>query len=378
MPHLGIDIRVLARAPHHGLGVWRYVCRILERLPDDPTWTIELFGDRPADALGDGAPIGRFPYHHVPQVPRLASEAVWEQFALPRSGAFRRLDCFWSPNYSTPLAARVRRVVTIHDISFDRPGMPRGPWRMRAISHRSAHAAAVVLTDSQFSAEDLHNLWGVPRERIAVVPLAADPPDSTWPARASSTLARLGITRPFVLHVGTMYSRRHVPVLIDAYRRVVHAGAGVDLVVVGRNRTDPYVAIEGDLAAINDRAGRVIAHHLPFVSDADLAVLMGSARAFAYLSSLEGFGLPPLEAMAYGTPVIATDGGSMREFTVGSAWLVDPTSADQVAEALNAILSRPEEADRLRRQGLAKAATYSWERCASETWAVLTGEPRRA
>jgi len=378
MPQLGIDIRVLARAPHHGLGVWRYVCRVLERLPDDPAWTVELFGDRPASALADAAPLGRFRYHHVPHLPRLTSEAVWEQLALPRCGAFRRLDGFWSPNYSTPLAARVRRVVTIHDISFDRPGMPRGPWRMRAISRRSARAASMVLTDSQFSADDLHGLWGVPRERIAVVPLAADPPDPTWPTRAASTLARLGIDRPFVLHVGTIYSRRHVPVLIDAYRRVAEAGADVDLVVVGRNRTDPHVPIEGELAAINGRAGRIAAHHLPFVSDADLAVLMGSARAFAYLSSLEGFGLPPLEAMAYGTPVVATDGGSMREFTVGSAWLVDPTSASQVAEALGTILSRPDEADRLRRQGLARAADYSWERCAAETWAVLTGPPSRA
>lgn len=372
MISLGIDARVLARLPHHGLGVWRYLVRILERAPADG-WTITLFVDRPPGDLPTYAFSGSCRFVQVPRPLGVASDAVWEQMALPRDPAFRRQALFWSPSYSTPLLTRVPRVVTMHDISFDQPppGEARGPWRMRWIGRRSARAARLVLTDSAYSADQMRQHWHTRQERLRVIPLAADRPAGDWLARRPEALARLDLQAPYLLYVGTMYSRRHVATLIEALEPVLRAHPEWQAVLVGRNRTHPHEDLEGATAALNAAAGRRAVLHLPFVSDDDLEVLYGGAGVFVYLSTLEGFGIPPLEAMAHGVPVVSTDGGSLAEVTPGAAVLVPPRDVGAVRAAITRLLEDPGYAATYRLRSLARAGEFSWDRCAAATWDAL-------
>lgn len=372
MTRLGIDARVLACQPHQGLGVWRYLTRILERAPATG-WDVTLFGDRPAADLPAYSFSAAFRYEHVRPFLGRDNVAEWEQLALAASSAFRRQHLFWSPSYTTPLLTRVRRVLTMHDISFDQPPPGEEPWspRMRWLARRSAFSSRLVLTDSEFSAEQMRTHWGLAADRIRVVPLAADEPAPSWVGRRHETLERLGVSTPYVLYVGSMYSRRHVGTLIDALGQALLPRPGWNAVLVGRNRTRPHEDLEAAIAGANRQAARPAITHLPFVSDDDLHVLYGAASAFVYLSTLEGFGLPPLEAMAYGLPVISTDGGSLREITPGAAVLVDPRSADQVRSALARLMDDPEHARTCAARSLIRAREYSWDRCASATWDAL-------
>lgn len=372
MISLGVDARVLARLPHHGLGVWRYLVRVLERAPRDG-WAITLFVDRPTTAL----PAYAFPAtcrYRTVQAPRaLASDAVWEQAVLPADGVFRAQQGFWSPSYSTPLLARVPRVLTMHDISFDvpPPGEPRGPARMRWIARRSAAAARLVLTDSAYSADQMREHWHTPAGKLRVIPLAADVPAAIPAARTAATLDRLGVRQPYLLHVGTLYSRRNVGTLIEAVTPLLLARQAWQTVVVGRNRTNPHEDLEGAMAAVNARAGRTAIVHLPLVSDEDLEVLYAAAGTFVYLSTLEGFGIPPLEAMAHGVPVVSTTGGSLREITPGAAVVVDPGDVGAVRAAIAALLDDPAHAASTSALSLSRAAAFSWDRCARETWQAI-------
>ncbi len=372
MINLGIDARVLARLPHHGLGVWRYLVRILERAPAGE-WAITLFTERPPSTL----PAYAFPetcrYVHVPAPGGRGGDAVWEQLALPRHPAFGRQQAFWSPSYSTPLLTRLPRVVTMHDISFDQPppGEPRGPARMRWIGRRSAAAARLVITDSEYSAEQMRTHWKTPADRLRVIPLAADVPARDALDRAAGTLARLGITRPYVLHVGTMYSRRHVGTLVEALAPLLAARPAWQAVVVGRNRTHPHEDIESAMEAVNRTTGRRAIVHVPFVEDADLDALYAAAGVFVYLSTLEGFGIPPLEAMAHGVPVVSTTGGSLREVTPGAAVLVDPREVADVRGAIARLMDDPAAAAACAARCATRAQEFSWDRCADATWSAI-------
>lgn len=372
MKRLGIDARVLACQPHHGLGVWRYLTRILERASEDD-WDITLFGDVPEGSLPRYAFSSRFRYEHVTSALAGENGGRWEQLALPTSAAFRRQALFWSPSYTTPLLTRIPRVLTMHDISFDQPAPGETPWsgRMRWLARRSVAAARLILTDSEYSADQMREHWGLSPRRLRVIPLAPDAVDPDWQARRDSTLSRLAVQGRYVLYVGSMYSRRHLPTLIAALGPILRDRQGWQAVLVGRNRTRPHEDLEGSIAAVNAAVGRSALVHLPFVTDEDLHVLYGAAGVFVYLSTLEGFGIPPIEAMQYGVPVVSTDAGSLREFTPGAAVLVDPGRVDNVRDAIARLIDDPAHARDYAARSVARAQEFSWDRCAASTWDAL-------
>ena len=337
-PPIAIDARAAAR-PELG-GVERWARELSARLP----------------ALRPGA------YAVLRPPPRLVHRAghAWEQLVLPARVARMRAPLLLCPANLAPVASR-RTVLVLHDAAALRhPGWYSGAyatWQRRLLPVLAARARRIV-TVSEFSRGELAELLGADPARISVVPGGVDA-RFTPAADAEAARRALGLERPYVLCVASHTARKNLGALVPAARAL--AAEGVELAVAGGHR--PQFAAEQGLDAL-----RLLGH----VDDALLPGLYAGAEAFALPSLYEGFGLPVLEAMAAGTPVITTTAGALPETCGGAARLVEDPAA--FATELPALLADGAERERLRAAGLERAAAFSWDRTAREIDALLGAE----
>ena len=282
---------------------------------------------------------------------------AWEQVVLPASGAGRGARAILCPANLAPLASR-RNVVVVHDVApLREPSWYSSlyvRWQ-RAVLPRIAQRAALVLTPSAFARDEVVELLGVPADRVAVVPGGVEdrfaPSAGTGPARAA-----YGLTgRPYVLTVASRTARKNLGVLDLAARRL--AARGVDLVAAG-----------GDRPQFRDGQPAAGVRALGHVDDALLPGLYAGAAAFVLPSLYEGFGLTVLEALAAGVPVVAAARGALPELCGDAAQLVDPTSAEAVADALERALDDPAP---WRAAGPPRAAPLTWDATARRVDALL-------
>jgi glycosyltransferase involved in cell wall biosynthesis len=260
-------------------------------------------------------------------------------------------------------------VVTVHDLFAEiEPGWFPGPVgaRLRASQRRAARAAAAVIAVSETTRRDILNRYELQTERVRVVHNGVDHARfHPRPVQADMVVARYGVPCPFILFVGSLLPWRNVPRLLRAVARLNdgRGAPGCGLLVVGRDiwGTDPSARLAAE------RGWTSWARFAGYVADDELAELYAAAAVFAYPSLYDGFGIPPLEAMACGTPVVASTAGALPEVLGDAALLVDPTDEQELAEALRAAMEQPEP---LRNKGLAQASHYSWDRAAEETWHV--------
>jgi alpha-1,3-rhamnosyl/mannosyltransferase len=269
-------------------------------------------------------------------------------------------------------------VLTVHDVSYARQPQDY-PYRRDRLRRwfyaASARRARAVVTDSTFSAREIHLAYGIPPECITVVPLGVDP---FFSPAASDQQPPSPAMAPYVLHVGDLHARRRLGLLLDAtlMARMRHPSlAALRLVLVGRDHDQAAMLIArakeaGAPDAIDVRGS---------VSDAELLAAIRGAAAFVYASRYEGFGLPLLEAMACGVPVVAAAEASVPEVVGDAGRLVTDADAIRFADALSSLLLDPAERERLRRVGLERAAVFTWERTArltADVYArVARGEP---
>jgi glycosyltransferase involved in cell wall biosynthesis len=282
---------------------------------------------------------------------------VWEQFVLP--GQCRGDALLYSPANLAPIIFP-RNVVVIHDVAALR--YPEAYSRayvayQRRLLPRIAQRARMVLTVSEFSRQELVDVLGVAVERVRVIPEGVD--ERFRPsAVVAAVRSRYALDRPYVLALGTASARKNVSIL-DRLAPAL-SDRGLELVLAGSDR--------GYL-----RGSATSVRRLGYVAEPDLPALYAGARAFVMPSLYEGFGLPCLEAMACGTPVVAADAGALPE-TCGEAAMIVP--ADDVAATVEALLATClEEEQRARRieAGLRRAAAFPWSRTAAATDTVLSG-----
>lgn len=307
---------------------------------------------------------------HVSEPPHPPTNLGWTLVGLPRAASRAQVDVLHAPAYTAPLWSRAPVVLTIHDVSYalHPEWYPyRRDWMRRAFYRSSAHAASQIVTVSNFSAREIATAYDIPLDRITIAPLGVDGGFS--PGEGESLDLRAGVATPFVLHVGDLHERRNLGVALEAVieaRRHFGASSTLALVLAGVDR-----GVTEGLRAIASNAGISDALvHLGTVSEERLRALYRSAAAVVYPSLYEGFGLPVLEAMASGTPVIASHAASIPEVLGTAGVLLDPLDVRGWTDAIVAIVNDEPLRARLREAGLARAGEFTWARTARITLEV--------
>jgi glycosyltransferase involved in cell wall biosynthesis len=328
-------------------GVGRYTAQLALALAGQfPEDEYLLVSDQPFALPGAAANL------HAGDPPRNVLERRWWTYGLVRQLQRRKIQLFHGCNFEVPLPSPIPTVVTLHDLSpwLDQPWVDAG-WRRRTARVRKrvpwllrAGAVRHVITPSEAIRTEVIRFFHFPTGRVTAIPHAAAP--QFRPSGQPSA-------RPYFLFAGMLEPRKNVQQLLEAWSnvRVAH---DLDLVIAGPRR---------DNAAVVDSLPGVVWKGA--VSDQEMAELYSHALALVYPSCYEGFGLPVIEAMQCGAPVVVSHDPALRE-TAGDAAL-SAGSAPELAAAMLAIADNPELRARLKAQSLARAALFSWERTARRT-----------
>ena len=295
----------------------------------------------------------------------------WMQLCASRALDAVRPDVAHFTNGMIPAGSPVSTIVTVHDMSLRLYPQCHPVRRLllnRPLMHLAIRQAAAIVTVSHSARRDLLRLHGVAPERVSVVHEAASPafrPISD-PALLERVRAKYGLPSRFLLYVGTIEPRKNLSRLFDAFAAARAQGMPHHLVCVG-----PYGWSSSDLAGRIERLGvNDAVHFTGYVNFADLPALYNLGEFFVFPSLYEGFGLPVVEAMASGVPVITSNTSSLGEIAGDAAETIDPTSTDALADAIYRLATEPELRRELVRRGLERARTFSWERTAKEMLGV--------
>lgn len=309
---------------------------------------------------------------------RLPLGVLWQQLALPRR--LGEADLLWSPLLTLPLTCPVPAVLNVHDLTvllYPETHRLKVRWSVLPFLARSIEAARCVVTLSHATAGDLRFHFPEAAGKLRVVYPGVGPEYTPGTAEEVAAVRReLGAPEGYLLYVGTLEPRKNVGALVSAWEGLEAAGEGVlPLVVAG----DPGWHNRPLLRRLEALAPRGVIH-LGRVSAERLVRLYRGARAFVYPSLYEGFGLPPLEAMACGVPPVVSAASSLPEVVGETGVLVEPTSVKGLATAIRDLLAEPERAAELGARARERARGFTWERSAAameEVFAEAVASPER-
>jgi glycosyltransferase involved in cell wall biosynthesis len=394
--HIGIDASRIAVAAR--TGTEHYTYELLAALAQhDRVSRYTLYCNQLPAAL---PPLGpNFALRHIP-FPRL-----WTHVRLSAELALHPPDVLFVPAHVLPLGAPLRRtrtVVTIHDMGylhFPEAHTPMHRRYLRLSTLWSARAADRVIAISAATHDDLVRYTGVRPDKIAVIHHGVSERFRPVVDRdvMQATQRRYGITAPYFCYIGTLQPRKNLVRLIEAFAQfderrktkdersmiATHIGEPSSFVLRPSSETSALrLVIAGKKGwlteAIERRADEVgVADRVSFIGylpDDDVPALLSGALGFVFPSLYEGFGMPVLEAMACGAPVLASDSSSLPEVAGDAALLVDPTDVGAIAAGLARLANDASLRADLRARGLARAAQFTWERCAVQTLEVLQNE----
>jgi glycosyltransferase involved in cell wall biosynthesis len=358
---IGIDARELCGKP---TGVGRHLAGLLGGWGASKAagHTLLLYAHQtPATALPPNATLRVIPG---------AGGTRWEQIALPRAAQEDRVDVFFAPGYTAPLALNAPIVVLVHDLSFvSHPEWfrTREGLRRRLLTRWASQRARRVLTVSESARGEIVAQFGLPPDRV----LCIHPGISTM--RSAETAAEH--REPLIVFVGSIFNRRHVPDLIGAFRHVARVHPAVRLEIVGDNRTYPYQDLQSVVSRQGVQEQVAIRSYVP---DDTLADLYQRASVFAFLSEYEGFGHPPLEALTCGVPGVLLDTPVARETCGDAALYVQKGDLDATAVALTRLLFDRDARTRIFAMAPSVLGRYSWAKAAQQTLDVIESAARSA
>ncbi len=305
----------------------------------------------------------------VKYLPGRAAQLAWKTIKWPPFNYFAgKHDVYHFPNFFLPPLSYGKSVVTIHDMSFMRYPEFAEKKNLQFLTRHvqnTVDKADAIITDSQFSADEICELLKVDTSRVFPIHLGINNGFSAPSTEIKQkTLSRLKLNRPYLVTVGTVEPRKNIPFMIKVFEQLTdYDGELVIAGMLGWKCDDILNIIKTSLAADRIR-------YLSYVEDADLSSLYAGADSFITTSFYEGFGFPPLEAMACGTPVISSSGGSLAEVLNAGACVVDSFNIDEWTVALTKLLTDSAYNKALREEGPAHAAKFNWKDTAKKTMEV--------
>ncbi len=359
----------VSAAVHRRAGLGRYAHELVKGLVEpcegcEPLARLSVFYHQRGEAHLD-PPLDRLPHRttRLSVRPWRLTTALTYFTSLGMDRMFGDADVFHATEHLLPRLKRIRSVFTLHDLIFQFDPDSHKPLNiafLKTMMPRFLKAADAIIAVSECSKRDAVNLYGIPPAKIHVIYEGVDPKfkPMTDPTRLAAVRANYQLPPDFILHVGTIEPRKNLLLLFEVVKQL-----NVPLVVAGKLGwlTDPILAKVKELGV----ADRVT--FTGFVADDDLPVLISSATVLAMPSKYEGFGLPILEAMACGTPVIASNAASLPEVGGEAALYAWPDDVRSWINLLNQMMEDAELRGSLREKGFRQAAKFRWDKMARQT-----------
>jgi len=362
---IGLNAQLLTlERSYRGAGINAYIYNLLRQLARLPS------AHRYSVFLGERRFIEpRLRLHYSGwQTRRPSVRILWEQLVLPLALRQIEADLLHAMAFVAPLWETCPFVVTVYDLSFVHYPQLFRPLNRHYLSlfgRRSARRARRVITISESTRQDVIRAWGVPPERVDVVYCGVDPTFRPLPpAQLDAFRRQHGLPEHFVLFLGTLEPRKNLDTLLEAYALWCRAQPSAPLLVIAgaKGWYFQHVFASVERLSLDDRV-----RFVGYVPAEELPGWYGTADVFIYPSQYEGFGLPVLEAMACGTPVITSDRSSLPEIAGDAGCLVPPDDTLQLAESMRQVWNDRELRQAMRERGLARAARFSWEQTAHQT-----------
>ena len=366
------------QTPANGSG--QYLLHLLHALKEvDQQNEYLLLGAKPI--ADNGSALTPFPYRVSPPPSPVrrnenVEKVVWEQFTGPAAARKAGIDLFHVPYFAPPLFPRTPTVVTIHDvIPLRLPAYQAGTMvkaYMRLVAH-AAHNATLIITVSQHARQDMMDALHLPAEHICVTYEAAgdEYKPITDPSLLAQARARYGVGERYIFYLGGLDQRKNVPQLVRAFAHLYKQLEQPDLQLLISGNPDkqkgPFFPDPRPIAAELGVSDQVIYR---FVEDQDKPAMYSGASLYVFPSLYEGFGLPPLEAMSCGAPVVCSNRTSLPEVVGDAAITLDPDDTQALVEAMRSVLTDSTLRDDLRARSLQRATQFSWRKTATETLAV--------
>jgi glycosyltransferase involved in cell wall biosynthesis len=366
---VGLDTRALSNI-NRQRGIGRYSTSLINALIDAGRgFDFVLFGygsEHPADITHDNRE--RAEWVSLPRSPRLSYLSLFADHALMARAVSRsRLELFHAIDHNMTPFLTCPTIVTVHDLI---PLVLRGPYLgprsslWLAFHKMAVKRAKAVIAVSRNTANDVERLWKIPADRLRVIPEGVG--DVYRPmedgAKMERVMQKFGIRRPYFLYLGGFDPRKNLGNMLLAFKRFLLSDSGDYSFVLCGDTTDFDAYLHDEIAELGLQ-GKVLL--TGFVEEENLPALYSGAEGFICVSLYEGFGLPFLEAMACGTPVIASDTSSIPEVVGDSGILVDPLDPADILKGMERVAASSELRDELSRRGQERAASFSWETAAS-------------
>ncbi len=364
---IGVDARKLRDG---GIGTYiRNLLTVFFGREDGHKYVVFLLEEDMGSLPGQGAPAEEVRV-------RAGKYSVSEHWLLARAARRAEVDLYHSPHYTLPLPIHCPAVVTVHDLIHVRFArfFPAGAGiYARTIAGAAVRKARLVLVDSSHVRDDVQEILGVHPDRVRVIPLGVSKRFSRRSTQDTERfLAERRLPSAYFLYVGARKKHKNLALLIDALERLPRSER-LPLVISG-----PAWRVTHPLARRAQRTGVSTCIHFsgPIHNEGELALLYSGAALYVQPSLDEGFGLPPLEAMACGTPVLSSTAGALKETLGDAAALLPPSEPEEWAHAMTELLQNSLRREALIRRGLAHSRTFTWERTAELTLAAY-GEVQR-
>jgi glycosyltransferase involved in cell wall biosynthesis len=370
---VAIDIRPLLEERRGGVSI--YAAETVRALAARAAHRYALFSNARRAVPADVPPESADVTHRFSRYPNRLFNASLAFFGRPKVETLTGdVDCVWLPNLNF-VATDKPLAVTVHDLSFIRHprffSAKQRLWHRLVDAGRTLRRADAVVAVSAHTKADVIETFGIPAERIHVAHPAADARfRHQSPGEIAHVRAMHRLPERFFLYLGALEPRKNIVGIIDAFDRL---SGDEELVIAGGGGW-----LNGDIfrrAAASPRAAKI--RFLGYVDEADKPGLYAASLALVYPSFYEGFGMPPLEAMAVGTPVIASHVTSLGEVVGDAGLLVDPYVVGEIAAAMSALASEPELASTLRKRGFARAKRFTWDESAARLERIFTSLAHR-